>query len=186
MTRKGINAITVLFLVAFVILALGRRGYDEIEGYQTLEKAAEKIRRDFPGVKPLVPALLPSMMEAPGKLLLIDSREPSEYGASHLPGAVNLRTVKEVKDHLTAQKPAPESLVVYGAIGFRAATLADEIRSGGHGNVELLEGGIFRWANENRPLVDPQGRAVTRVHPYNKIYRRLLDPEKRALLTKEN
>ena len=100
---------------------------------------------------------------------------------SLLPGAVNLRTVNEVNEHLAARKEQPEILILYGAIGFRAAELADELLTSGRGNLELLEGGIFRWANEGRSLVDPQGRTVTQVHSYNKVYRRLLDPAKRAL-----
>ena len=183
MTRKGIVTITVLFHVAFVILSLGRRGYEEIEGYQTLEKAAEKIRRDFPRVKHLPPRYL---VESPETVVLIDAREPGEFAVSHLAGAVNLQTVAEVKDHLAARKDAPEVLIIYGAIGFRAAQLADDLLASGLGNVELLEGGIFGWANEDRPLVDAAGGMVTQVHPYNKIYRRLLDPVKRATAAQED
>ena len=181
MTRKGILMIAALFLVAFVVLGLGRLGYEEIEGYQSLEKAAEKIRKDFPRVKPIAPGALADLLENPGPVLLIDAREPLEYAVSLLPGAVNLRTVNEVNEHLAARKEQPEIRILYGAIGFRAAELADELLTSGRGNLELLEGGIFRWANEGLSLVDPQGRTVTQVHSYNKVYRRLLDPAKRAL-----
>jgi len=181
MRRKGILVLAVLFLAALVILELGRRGYQEIEAYQSFEKAAAKIRRDFPEVNPLLPRDLAERLENPETVVLIDARDPLEFAVSHLPGAVNLRTVKEVKEHLSARKAVPGTLIVYGAIGFRAAGLADDLLSSGRGNVEILEGGIFRWANENRPLVDPRGETVTQVHPYNKIYRRLLDAKKRAL-----
>ena len=76
MTRKGILMIAALFLVAFVVLGLGRLGYEEIEGYQSLEKAAEKIRKDFPRVKPIAPGALADLLENPGPVLLIDAREP--------------------------------------------------------------------------------------------------------------
>jgi rhodanese-related sulfurtransferase len=186
MRRKGILVLAVLFLAALIILELGRRGYQEIEAYQSFEKAAAKIRRDFPEVNPLLPRDLAERFENPETVVLIDARDPLEFAVSHLPGAVNLRTVAEVKDHLAARKAVPGTLIVYGAIGFRAAQLADDLLASGFGNVELLEGGIFRWANEDRPLVNAAGGMVMQVHPYNKVYRRLLDPAKRATAAQED
>jgi hypothetical protein len=47
--------------------------------------------------------------------------------------------------------------------------------------VQNLEGSIFQWANEHRPLVR-DGQRETRVHPYNAVWGRLLAPEVRAPL----
>lgn len=183
MTRKGIIVVVVIFLAAFAIIGLGTRGYEEVEALQSLEKAAAKIRKDFPGVKPLPPELLPDLMAIPETVLLIDAREPEEFAVSHLPGAVNLTTLNEVEEYLSARPVTPGILIVYGAIGFRSAKLAETLRTHGHGNVQHLEGSIFRWANEDRPLVDAAGKPATQVHPYNRIHGRLLKPGKKANLT---
>ena len=49
----------------------------------------------------------------------------------------------------------------------------------GFTRVYNLEGSIFKWANEHRPLVDRSGPASV-VHPYNRIWGRLLDDDVRA------
>jgi 3-mercaptopyruvate sulfurtransferase SseA len=47
-------------------------------------------------------------------------------------------------------------------------------------DVSYLAGGIFQWANEERPLVDAAGNPTTRVHPYNRFWGRLLKPKLRG------
>lgn len=44
-----------------------------------------------------------------------------------------------------------------------------------------LEGSIFAWANEGRPLVDDKGLA-TKVHPYDAKWGELLKPALRSPL----
>ena len=65
-------------------------------------------------------------------------------------------------------------VVVYDAVGFYSAELAETLSSAGSGEIFYLEGGIFQWANEGRPLVDADGSPTTKVHPYNKLWGRLL------------
>ena len=47
MTRKGILVVAVLFLIAFVILELGRRGYEKIKALPSFETPSAKIQ-DLP------------------------------------------------------------------------------------------------------------------------------------------
>jgi hypothetical protein len=44
-----------------------------------------------------------------------------------------------------------------------------------------VEGSIFEWANERRPLVC-DGKHVTRVHPYDALWGHLLQPAVRTPL----
>jgi hypothetical protein len=46
-------------------------------------------------------------------------------------------------------------------------------------NVFNLEGSIFQWVNDGRPLVDSNGPA-TKVHPYGHRWRVLLKPQVRG------
>jgi hypothetical protein len=59
--------------------------------------------------------------------------------------------------------------------------MATRLRAAGFNHVQNLEGSIFQWANERRPLVR-DGTRVTRVHPYSKFWGRLLADGVRAPL----
>lgn len=181
MTRRGIFILAGIFLSALVLIGFGRRGYEEVEGVQSIEKASAKVRKDFPGVKPISPGSLRNVLEiTPEIVLLIDAREPKEYALSHLPGAVNLRSQAAVLAHLRDQPVAPEIPIVYCSIGFRSAALADSLRR--EYPVENLDGGIFLWANEGGALITSSGESTALVHPYNRFYGRLLDLSHRASL----
>ena len=72
-------------------------------------------------------------------------------------------------------------IVTYCAVGYRSGVMAQRLRAAGYTRVQNLEGSIFQWANEHRPLV-PDGERVTRVHPFSTARGRLLAPEVRAPL----
>jgi len=42
-----------------------------------------------------------------------------------------------------------------------------------------IEGGLFKWANENRPMVDGKGQSTVSAHPYNSVFGKLLKFELR-------
>ena len=45
------------------------------------------------------------------------------------------------------------------------------------GRTELfnLEGSIFKWANEGRPMIDNRDRPTKHAHPYNSVWGKLLN-----------
>jgi 3-mercaptopyruvate sulfurtransferase SseA len=74
-------------------------------------------------------------------------------------------------------------VVTYCALGYRSGALATKLQAAGFTSVSNLEGSIFQWANEHRPLV--QGDTpVTTVHPYSSLWGRLLIDDARAPLEK--
>jgi rhodanese-related sulfurtransferase len=115
--------------------------------------------------------------------VLLDVRSPAEWKVSHLPGA---RRVDPKADAQTAAgsiaKDGP--IVTYCAVGYRSGAMAQRLRAAGYTEVQNLEGSIFQWANEHRPLVR-DGEHVTRVHPYSAIWGRLLEPDVRAPVPQE-
>jgi hypothetical protein len=70
-----------------------------------------------------------------------------------------------------------------GAVGCRSGAMAHRLRAAGSTEVQNLEGSIFQWVNEHRPLVHGDER-VTKVHPYTDGLGRLLAPEVQASLPK--
>jgi hypothetical protein len=75
--------------------------------------------------------------------------------------------------------PNDKRIVTYCSVGYRSAALALRLHAAGYRYVENLEGSIFEWANENRPLVH-DGKPTDRVHPYNAVWEMLLDKDRRA------
>ena len=145
-----------------------------------LSKTEEEIRAKFPGVKQLSPEDL-AMWLADGKRakpVLLDVRAEEEWRVSHLSGAKNSPPGTKPEDALAGvAKDAP--VVVYCSVGYRSSAYAEKLQKAGWTNVVNLEGSIFQWANEGRPVVDEKG-PVSKVHPYDAKWGELLKPELRA------
>jgi rhodanese-related sulfurtransferase len=114
--------------------------------------------------------------------VLLDVRTQEEWSVSHLPGARRVEpsaSVESVAPGISKETP----IVTYCAVGYRSGELAERLRAAGFSNVRNLEGSIFQWANEHRPLVDGD-QTTSRVHPYNSFWGRLLSDDVRAPLPK--
>ncbi len=139
----------------------------------------ERIREAFPGAPSIDTAALAALMRDPARaLVLLDAREPEEFAVSHLRGAVRVTSA----DHAAALlRSAPEgaTVVAYCSVGVRSARLVAELRGRGLANVHNLEGSIFRWANEDRPLFRG-GAPARRVHPFDETWGVLLTADRRA------
>ncbi|MEF8866821.1 MAG: rhodanese-like domain-containing protein, partial [Salinibacter sp.] len=64
-------------------------------------------------------------------------------------------------------------------VGYRSAGVVQALQRQGFSQVYNLEGSIFRWANEGRPVVR-DGEQVSAVHPYDATWGRLLTDSLRA------
>ena len=106
-------------------------------------------------------------------IVLIDARSMEEFRVSHITGARNIPHDKDSLKHLTYINP-DSPIVVYCSVGYRSSILARKLQNMGFARVYNLEGSIFKWANEGRPLV--QGKVtVHKVHPYNAHWGNLLE-----------
>ena len=111
---------------------------------------------------------------------LLDVREPDEFAVSHLPGAQRIDPDARgpVLEDLAATN---QPLVLYCSVGYRSSALARRLLKAGRTDVFNLEGSIFQWANEGRPLVGGNG-AATQIHPYGRRWRLLLKPDRRGAI----
>lgn len=131
------------------------------------------IRRRFPEVPQLTTEQLAAWLAdarrpAP---VLIDARGREEYAVSHLRGALRASTLAEVE---ALGLPAERPLVVYCSVGYRSSELAARLIRAGRREVSNLEGSIFAWANEGRPVYRG-GDRVNAVHPFDRRWGVLLD-----------
>ena len=129
-----------------------------------------RIAKEFPNVKSISTADLAKNIAAKDAPVLLDVRTQEEFAVSHLSGA---RRVDP--DATTVELPKDTPIVTYCSVGYRSAKFAQRLQAAGFTNVRNLEGSIFQWANEGRP-VEPG----TKVHPYNKKWGVLLDPKVRG------
>lgn len=106
---------------------------------------------------------------------LLDARAPEEYAVSHLPGAIRVAKPEDAVKQIGAGQPA-RAVVVYCSVGYRSADFAARLQSHGITNVFNLEGSIFQWANESRPLF--RGTTpIQVVHPFDRHWGRFLRRE---------
>jgi rhodanese-related sulfurtransferase len=111
--------------------------------------------------------------------VLLDVRSPAEFRVGHLPGAIQVDPSAKTRELLKLPGNHHGPYVVYCSVGWRSSILAGRLAAAGFTNVANLEGSVFAWANEDRPL-EAGGHPVSRVHPYNRVFGRLLRPERRA------
>jgi rhodanese-related sulfurtransferase len=142
------------------------------------------IRERYPAVRQLSTAELAERLKDPLRVpLLIDTREKAEYEVSHIGGAKHAAAADEALALIRRARPNQE-IVLYCSVGYRSTILADKLQQQGVKYAANLEGSIFTWANEGRPLVrgGPTGAEIPAalVHPYDSRWAKLLKPELRA------
>ena len=67
-------------------------------------------------------------------------------------------------------------MIVYCSVGYRSSALAEKLQRAGFTNVANLEGSLFQWANENRPL-HRGTNTVREVHGYSRKWSGLLQAD---------
>jgi len=177
MSSKGALILAGLFVAAFVLLGLGQCGYDRIRKLQTLDNAEADVVSEYPAVDPIRAAEVKLHQEGGRNVLLVDARTTEEFEVSHLEGAVHFTERDELLAYLQERKVPVDLIVIYGALGYRSAALAEALSESDIPDVASLRGGIFRWANEGGTVVDSSGEPTPWVHPFNKHWRRLLKKE---------
>ncbi len=135
----------------------------------------ESIRTEFPGVRQLSTRELAEWLADTSRPLpvLLDARTADEFAVSHLRRA-ELATDVASALPLLEDAGSETPVVVYCSVGYRSSQLAEELTARGYSNVFNLEGSLFQWANEGRPVYrhDVPVRAI---HPYDARWGRLLD-----------
>jgi rhodanese-related sulfurtransferase len=169
--QRSSRRLAIPILVAGILLA----GHPALGEPLRWSDVKRQIRRDFPTVSQISTAKLAKWLKAEGgpTPLLLDVREAAEYDVSHLKGARRALTIEEALEVLRdTSKGHP--IVLYCSVGHRSSELAAKLQKAGYTNVHNLEGSIFQWRNEGRPLYR-NGKTTTRVHPYDDHWGQLLE-----------
>lgn len=175
MKRRARRGIRRLLALAAVGLGLIQAGCTQSLKWSAVDRM---IRADFPDVPALSTDSLAALLAGGTRPLLLDTRPVAEYAVSHLRDAV--RIDPETTDFAFLDTLARDAMIVtYCSVGYRSAGVARRLRAAGFTQVYNLQGSLFRWANEGRPLY--RGDSLVHVvHPYDRLWGTLLREELRA------
>ncbi|MBI5487226.1 MAG: rhodanese-like domain-containing protein [Deltaproteobacteria bacterium] len=105
--------------------------------------------------------------------LVVDVRDPAEFRAGHIDGAILLRQ-EELAGYFTRLGPARDRpIVVVCSRGFRSVAAAAVVAPLGYADVSSLAGGMAAWRGDGRPTVTtappafPAGSLATPRLPLN-------------------
>jgi rhodanese-related sulfurtransferase len=92
-------------------------------------------------------------------VMIIDVREPGEWAAGHIPGALHVpRGMIEAKADLEYANREPrladraQEIVIHCATGARSALAADALQQMGFTKVSSMAGGFAAWAEKGLPV----------------------------------
>lgn len=143
-----------------------------------LEAVHSNIKNQYPHVKHLSSADFQNLSN--DDYVIIDVREADEFAVSHIDGAIRIdpsASADDVVDEI-ANIGRGKNIIFYCSVGVRSTILADKSRDKlqamGAAGVYNLTGGIFKWHNEKRAMVDADGETPF-VHPYDKVWGRLVE-----------
>ena len=163
--KRALSCTTLLFLLCLALL-IPTVSADSPTREELWTDTLRTVRDHFPLVRQMSTDDFALLLEEQPEITILDTREPQEYEVSHIQGAVLAQNAAD----------AIELLVVYCSVGYRSSHIAAILSRRGYSNVFNLEGSIFKWANENRPIYSGDDRASS-VHPYDENWGRLLSKE---------
>ena len=126
-----------------------------------LERAREEIRHRYP-IIPLInqASLIEWLNRREGdRPILIDVRPKGEYDFSHLPGAKSMAP-SATPAALGFSESADVAFVIYDTFGADSCAVATSLAERGYKRMQVLDGGVFDWANNGMPLEGPDGIGV--------------------------
>ena len=153
-------------LVASTILVFAALGFGLWIPSNGLDAARKFIPWKFAEVAHINPQELNAWLKDSNRTapLLWDIRRKDEFDVSHLPNALHISPETSDSELKKILKNPNQSIVVYCAVGYRSAIMAERLKSLNHTNVFNLEGAIFAWATEGYPL-----DGSNKVHPFNSM-----------------
>lgn len=112
-------------------------------------------------IQEIKPDDLDEMIENHDDLLIVDVREPHEYAAGHIPGALSVpRGLLEGAADLefkhrndTLSQARARTVVTYCQSGGRSALAADTLQQMGFDKAHSLSGGLDLWQAEGMAVV---------------------------------
>jgi rhodanese-related sulfurtransferase len=128
----------------------------------------ELIKSCLTDVREIMPWDLEERIQENPDLLIVDVREPGEFDAMHIAGAINVpRGILESACEWEYEETVPDlvrarerEVVVVCRSGYRSVLAAHSMQVLGYRNVASLQTGLRGWKDYEQPLVNGAGEAV--------------------------
>lgn len=128
---------------------------------QIINEALDHVEEIFPW------DLADTLQQTPRPILL-DVREPYEFDAMHIEGALNVpRGILESACEYNYEETVPElveareqEIVVICRSGKRSVLVADVMQKMGYQNVKSLKTGMRGWSDDDQEMIDADGKPV--------------------------
>lgn len=177
--RPRIFSIMIMIMSIIMLPAMGCA--NQHEDNKALSKKHEKITQQFSNVSHISPD---DFSKTPSDdIIIFDVRERAEYDVSHINGALHIdpNIAPERFMALYGDKAHGKTAIFYCSVGHRSSHLAKTVQASllDHGTraVYNLEGGIFKWHNEDRPLQSNSEIRTPYIHPYNRYWGRMINDQ---------
>jgi len=133
-----------------------------------MKRYKDLVNETLPEITEIFPWDLEQRLTSGEDPLLVDIREPYEFDAAHISGAINVpRGILESACDWGYQETVPElaaarerPVVLMCRSGNRSALAAKVLQEMGYRNVVSLKTGLRGWNDYEQPLVDAQGNPV--------------------------
>lgn len=161
------------YLLTAFVLAFASVPSTHADETLSLSKVREQVKQDYRQVKHLAPDALTGQLAGDKDVLLFDVRERDEFAVSHIAGAqrIDPGVWRWTFMNKFEKAVAGKTVIFYCSVGVRSSKLAARVQSAlveaGAKAVYNLDGGIFAWHNQKRPLMDVGGPTKF-VHPYDR------------------
>lgn len=128
----------------------------------------ELIADSLKNVNEIFPWDLEEKLESDNQPILLDVREPYEFDAMHIKGALNVpRGILETACEYDYEDTVPElvqardkEIVVICRSGNRSVFAAEVMQQMGYKNVVSLKTGMRGWSDYEQPMLDKDGNEV--------------------------
>ena len=139
------------------------------------------VEKKFPEVKNISTNDLGEKLKSDDKsIVLVDTRKEEEYNVSFIKGAKFLEfplTEDALTKFVDTNVPdGTEEIICYCSVGYRSSvvaialltTLVEKKRE----DIKIynLEGSMFKWVNEGRPVTNMNSDTVCYAHPYSYMW----------------
>ena len=165
--------LTLLIIITLGLLFLFYSAFNSSE----LDDVLNGVREDY-NVEHISNEKLGEMPAQ--SVVIFDVRKLKEYQVSHIQNAIHLAPNTSAEHFLSqyGSELKDKTVVFYCSVGQRSSRmlsmLSEELVKAGIKQAYNLEGGVFKWHNDNKSFVR-DGKKTQDIHPYNAYWGRLIN-----------
>jgi rhodanese-related sulfurtransferase len=116
-----------------------------------------------------VEIIKPAEIEDLSNYLVLDTRGRNEFEVSHLPGAIWVGYKEFKLQEVSALQDVQKPVLLYCSVGKRSGDIGEQLLDAGYKDVKNLYGGIFKWVNDGKEVVNENG-ATQQIHAFSKTW----------------